>query len=64
MKLPCDPERRDSVPAPGKPRRATVLVTIAGPQGQGPESLHGGWKWAAHGGPHRWPQGRALGSVH
>eukprot|EP00969_Alexandrium_andersonii_P135812 6008510-Alexandrium_andersonii.AAC.1 len=34
MELPCDPERRDRMPAPGEPGRAAVLTAIAGPQGQ------------------------------
>eukprot|EP00969_Alexandrium_andersonii_P228064 10072363-Alexandrium_andersonii.AAC.1 len=34
MELPCGVERHHSVPAPGEPSRATVLMTTAGPQGQ------------------------------
>eukprot|EP00969_Alexandrium_andersonii_P275120 12158701-Alexandrium_andersonii.AAC.1 len=36
MELPCDPERHDSVPAPGEQGRATVLVATVGPQGRDP----------------------------
>eukprot|EP00969_Alexandrium_andersonii_P255218 11281446-Alexandrium_andersonii.AAC.1 len=34
VELPCYAERHHSVPAPGEPSRATVLMTAAGPQGQ------------------------------
>eukprot|EP00969_Alexandrium_andersonii_P041736 1829834-Alexandrium_andersonii.AAC.1 len=64
MELPCNAERHNCVPAPGEPGCAIVLVATAGPQSQGLQSLHGRREWAAHGGPHHRPLGRALRSVH
>eukprot|EP00969_Alexandrium_andersonii_P357603 15449187-Alexandrium_andersonii.AAC.1 len=44
MELPCNAESHHSAPAPGEPSQATVLVTVASPQGQdgcAPSSVHG-----------------------
>eukprot|EP00969_Alexandrium_andersonii_P174536 7717394-Alexandrium_andersonii.AAC.1 len=49
MELPCDAESHHSAPAPGEPGCATVLVAVAGPQGQNLERLRGGWQWTARG---------------
>eukprot|EP00969_Alexandrium_andersonii_P328584 14519152-Alexandrium_andersonii.AAC.1 len=43
MELPYNAERHNRMPAPGEPACATALVAIAGPQSQGPQSLHGRW---------------------
>eukprot|EP00969_Alexandrium_andersonii_P072783 3211556-Alexandrium_andersonii.AAC.1 len=40
MKSPCDAKGDDCVPAPGQPGRAAVLVAVAGPKGESPQSLH------------------------